>query len=218
MRKTYLSIVYVYSASLNFAVLFSSLFFIFWFLATFLFREEKLLLIFLVALLLLSSRVENKLLNKIIILFRKTSIIVGSILLLFLFINSYLIISDVINKQFLDSWGKIENLLNQAVFMWMFVLILFFLYIGFIYLSVSFILEVIKRIKPEWAKIFFKFIVVTLILSLLAFPYFVLEDEFVVFLGGIFYSKFNWLFGFSLISLHLNYLIKEARKIIFPLE
>jgi len=167
-----------------------------------------------IALLILgiSNKISKSKRVKIInIYFWKTIAIFGSVFVLFLFVNSYLKISVPLNRFFLNIWQDLELGLNQ-ILIGLVALIVFILV--YFYIALKVVSFAVDRIKDEKKKEQFGVIGVILIL----FPFFyanaVLRENGIPYSWiDLLYNKLNWLFGFSLIFLHLNYLIREIRKL-----
>ena len=206
-----------YSVFLNILVSISSVFFILWLLLVFFVRGEKsFTLIFLLAVfiatMLLYSEQEEKERNDLLLYNPQKSEnikkindylrVLGSIIFLFLFINLYLRISDFLSQQFLSIWKNIELILNLFGFIFLFVATFFLMFlVGFVFWFnfTSFIIKDKEKMKKTGRSLVFFYLV---------FSYFVLPYLMFRF-SLVFYEEIGLVFGFSLLFLHLNYLMKR---------
>ncbi len=140
----------------------------------------------------------------------KTIAIIGSLFVLLLFANSYLTISSLLNRFFLNIWQILELGLNVMVI----ALVAFLVFIlVYFYVALKIVSFAVRGIKDETKKEQLGAVGFILLLTPLFYANAVLKDNGIPYSWIDFlYSKLNWLFGFSLIFLHLNYLVKEVGK------
>lgn len=206
----------IYSVILHIAVYISS--FIFLSLALFIFAkfikfnvEFFHIIAFFCLSFIIFTKIKNKKIKKFGYHLGKILTILVSIFILFLFLNSYLKISsniDQFSKVFLSAF---EIFVNRFALGMLFSIGSVLLYVYFASLLLKFILNITQK-AGRFAKIIIIGLIATFII-IFPFLYF-LNKSSVLALNDLFYSNFSWFFGFSLISLHLNYLFKETKTII----
>ena len=125
--------------------------------------------------------------------FRKTLNIPGSLLVLFLFLNSYLRISESMAQEFLTQVERVERIFSSS-FLDIFLSFIIIFYFVFLLKRLAFNRK--ERRRTLWQDIIFPL----LILGFL-FTFAVVFRRHIV----------KYLFGFSLIFIHLSYLIKETK-------
>lgn len=207
----FFNIIKLYQNCLDLIIIISSFFFIFW-LLSFIIPWEILQYILILILFFLHFTTKGRhgyvIKNKIILKFSKNFLkiikIIGSIIVIFLFLNSYFKIVDFLSQRFLNIIPGIEKGLNVTVIT-IFIFVLFML--SYIYFS-SALFSFIQR------KINHPIIAIAQIIVLFLLPLLFLKQtiaSFTLSFSEAIYYKSNWLIGFSLIFLHLNYLIKEIK-------
>lgn len=139
----------------------------------------------------------------------KTIAVFGSIFVLALFVNYYLKISFSLNQFFLNIRKEIETSINKLVINM--VAIFAFLLI-YSYICSKFSSFVISRIKSEKVKRAFGTLGIFLFSLLIVIFFGAGTVGGSASWGDFVYSKLSWLLGFSLIFLHLNYLIREGNN------
>lgn len=205
----------IYSVILHIAVYISS--FIFLSLALFIFAkfikfniEFFHIIAFFCLSFIIFTKIKNKKINKFGYHLGKILTRIVSIFILFLFLNSYLKISsniDQFSKVFLN---VLEISVNRFALGMLFSIGSVLLYVYFASLLLKFILNIMQK-----AGRFTKIITGLIATFIIIFPFlYFLNKSSVLALNDLFYSNFSWFFGFSLISLHLNYLFKEIKTII----
>jgi len=159
---------------------------------------------------ILFAKIKNKRIKKFSYYLGKILTIFVSIFILFLFLNSYLKIFDNIDQFFTVFLRTFEIFVNRFALGMLFAIGSILLYVYFASLLLRFILNIAQR-----AGKFIKIILGLLFTFIIIFPFlYFLNKPSILALNDLFYSKSSWFFGFSLISLHLNYIFKEIKKII----
>ncbi len=159
---------------------------------------------------ILFTKIKNERIKKFGYYLGKILTIFVSVFILFLFLNSYLKIFDNIDQFFTVFLRTFEIFVNRFALGILFAIGSILLYIYFASLLLKFVLNITQKVT-KFVKIIFGLIATFIIL--IPFLYFLNKFSIVV-LNDLFYSNFSWFFGFSLISLHLNYLLKEIKIII----
>ena len=209
----------IYSGFLDIAVLISSVFFILRLLVMFFVREKNfdgdifviIISLSIAAVLLIAEfgekharHVQKKSKN-----FKKVNDslkILGSIIFSFLFINVFLEISHSLNEQFFGMWRNIEIFLNivgiALLFFIAYFLIGTFLFFIFIPFTIFSTFKNKEKINQTMNKIL-PWLISFILISFIALFTHLLVDN----VGKLIYNKIGWIFYFSLIFIHLNYLI-----------
>lgn len=204
-----------YSDFLNILVSISSTFFTVWLLMVFFFRGEEFFIIILslalfIASVLLYGEQQEKEKNALLLynpykseklrIVNEYLRLIGSIIFSLLFINLYLGISDFLNQQFTIAWENIELALNM--FGLIFLSVVAFLLICLVGFDLLFKFTFfIIRDKEKRKRIGGPLVTFYFFICILLFP----ATPF--WLSVLAYEKLGWLVGFSLLFLHLNYLI-----------
>ena len=202
------NIIQVYRNCLELVIILSSFFFIFWFLAIFI--SWEILQYALVAILFFISFttrgrrgqvIKNETILRFSKYFLRTIKIIGSIFVIFLFTNSYLDIISFLNQGFLNIISGLEGLLNTTTIAILFSLLFIFSYV---YLFLIFFNFIKRKAYPS-------IFMTAGILVLLAPLIFIIKEisSLSLSFSETIYSRLSWLVGFSLIFIHLNYLIRE---------
>ena len=157
------------------------------------------------------TKIKNKRIRKIGYYFGKILTIFVSTFILILFLNTYLKISDDINQFFNIFLKTFEIFVNKFALGMLFAIGSILLYFYFASLILKFVLNI--NLKSKIAKIISVLIFTFIMIFPLPFFYF-LNKPSVLTLNDLFYSNFKWFFGFSLISLHLNYLYLEIKRLV----
>lgn len=220
ISKAISHIAYTRSSILDIIVFFSSLYFLFWLLLTIYIGDVNLqtlreisdvfhwlfVIFIFFAFYFLSTENRYERIGKL----GRVISILGSLLVLFIFINSYLNISNSLNEKFSIIWEKIEVTLNNFVTVILFIAIAIFVSFYFILLPlVQFIGEKLKVRARSALALVLSFIFI--------FSFFSFQALSVKVLLWIYnHSFFNfliYLLGFSLFSIHFFYLIREVKRI-----
>mgnify|MGYP001565238840 CR=1 FL=1 len=214
-QKALTSISKIYTSILNVAVHISSLLFIGitlailvpWFKLTY---YLAFLWLAVMAIKLFKNKASHKI-NGIVRCLLRIICIFASASIVLLFANYYFRLIPPLNERFLIIWNILEKTTNEAVFYAMFSIVcsLVYLYLTTAFLNlIHFITEKIKLSSRFKGGI----IVALLFLFFIWIPYAVTHGKTLDSLTLSLYPKMGWIFGFSLIALHGNYLIKEFAK------
>jgi len=134
--------------------------------------------------------------------FLKTIKVIGSILVILIFLNLFLNIINFLNQLFLNIFSEIESYLNIVIISVFFSVVFLLLYMNLFLTLFHFIQKKVNNSVVIIIKIFIAIILPVMCLEGAILPFFFSFSE-------IIYFKINWLIGFSLIFLHINYLITE---------
>ena len=159
---------------------------------------------------ILFTKIKNKKVKKFGYHLGKILTIFVSIFILFLFLNSYLKISNNIDQFFTVFLNAFEIFVNRFALGMLFPIGSILLYVYFASLLLRFVLNIAQRVG-RFIKIISGLIIIFIII--LPFLYFLNKSSLLA-LNDLFYSNFSWFFGFSLISLHLSYIFKEIKTMI----
>jgi len=202
----------IYSVILHIAVYVSSFAFLSLVLFIFLrFVKFNIEFLYIIALFLIVFvffvKIKNRRIRKTGYYLGKIATISVSVFILLLFLNSYLKIFDNLNQFFTVILEILESFANRFTLGMLFAFGSILLYVYFASLFLRFILKKAQKIG-KFANIVLCLIAIVIIIF--PFLYFLNKSSFLS-LNDLFYSNFNWFFGFSLISLHLNYIFKEIK-------
>jgi hypothetical protein len=212
-KATISDILSIYSALSALAVLFSSYLFLTLVLLVLLnsigiaTKSEHLLFVIIIICFFFTNKKQSKKIKKFGKYLGKTIIALMSILIILLFLNNFIVISQFSKEVFLIVWNVIETAINKFVLGTISMFLFIFIYFELAGFFIKFITDTIKGK-------FLKIVIGTTVLII--FPVILI----IVFLNtseaksisNLFYNKISYFLGFSLIFLHLDYLVKETKK------
>lgn len=130
----------------------------------------------------------------------------GSLLFLFLFLNSFLKFSEPINQKFLTAIKSLEGEISLTLFAGFIFSILIFVFFHFLILLKKYLKGEITGRKVLWKEITSIILIIIVLL-----PFFFSKKIYISFYAKSFIFLLKWFFGISLLFLHVNYLLEEFK-------
>lgn len=155
----------------------------------------------------LRDKTKSKIIKQAIDFLGRTIMIFGSSFVLLLFFNAYFKISILLYDFYLKFWETWTFLMNQFVLSLTFSIAFIFFYLFFTAWLGKFITDKTKKTELGFLSFLILFVIIPF--------FFHLFNKGDSLTSGIWIisEKSAWIFGFSLIFLHLSYLLKEFRQV-----